>query len=124
MYDWTMALQSHQLEAFVAIAKTRNFSKAAETLHVTQSALSHRIAALEEEIGAPLFIRERTGVSLTELGSDLLQYVKLKDTLESEFLARVQDPKAKELRGVLRVACYASIGRSVVLRSLTPFLTR
>lgn len=119
-----MALQSHQLEAFVAIAKTRSFSRAAEELYVTQSALSHRIAALEEEIGAPLFIRERAGVSLTELGSDLLQYVKLKDTLENEFLARVLDPKSQELRGLLRVACYASVGRSVVLRALIPFLTR
>lgn len=50
-----MALRSHQLEAFVAIAKTKSFSKAAALLHVTQSALSHRISALEEEIGAPLF---------------------------------------------------------------------
>lgn len=119
-----MALQTHQLEAFVAIAKTKNFSKAAEELHVTQSALSHRISALEEEIGAPLFIRERTGVSLTELGGELLQYVKLKDSLEGEFLSRVQDPKAKELRGVLRVGCYASIGRSIILAALTPFLTQ
>ncbi|MBS1957919.1 MAG: LysR family transcriptional regulator [Bdellovibrionales bacterium] len=118
-----MALQTHQLEAFVAIAKTKNFSKAAETLHVTQSALSHRISALEEEIGAPLFIRERTGVSLTELGVDLLQYVKLKDSLEGELLSRIQDPKSKKIKGVLRVGCYASIGRSVVLQALMSFLT-
>ena len=62
-----MALQSHHLEAFLMIARLKNFSKAAESLHVTQSALSHRIAALEDEIAAPLFIREKTGVRLTEL---------------------------------------------------------
>jgi DNA-binding transcriptional LysR family regulator len=117
-----MSLQSHQLDAFMAIAKTRNFSKAADELHVTQSALSHRIAALEEEIGAPLFIRERLGVQMTELGQELLQFVKVKNSLEEDFLAKIKDPKANELRGGLRVGCYASIGRSVILKALSPFL--
>lgn len=117
-----MGLQSHHLDAFLVIAQTRNFSKAAEALHVTQSALSHRISALEEEVGAPLFIRERNGVSMTDLGQELLQFVKLKDALEQDFLSKVKDPSSKELRGVLRVGCYASIGRSVVLKALAPFL--
>ncbi len=119
-----MSLQSHHLEAFLMIARLKNFSKAAESLHVTQSALSHRISALEDEIEAPLFIREKTGVRLTELGEELLRYVQLKNSLEEDLLSRLKDKKSGGVRGVLRVGAYASIGRSIVLRVLTPFLTQ
>ena len=119
-----MRLQTHHLEAFWMIARLKNFSKAAESLHVTQSALSHRIAALEEELAAPLFIREKTGVKLTELGEEFLRYVQLKNSLEDEFLSRLTDKKSTSLKGVLRVGAYASIGRSIVLKALTPFLTK
>ncbi len=117
-----MALQTPHLEAFSMIAKLKNFSKAADALHVTQSALSHRISALEEEVGAPLFIREKKGVVLTETGEELLQYVKLKVGLEEELLSRLKGNTGSSLRGVLRVGAYASIGRAVVLKALTPFL--
>jgi DNA-binding transcriptional LysR family regulator len=80
-----MALQSHHLEAFVMISRVQNFSKAAELLHVTQSALSHRIAGLEDELGAPLFIREKKGIRLTELGEEFLRYVQMKNALEDQF---------------------------------------
>jgi DNA-binding transcriptional LysR family regulator len=119
-----MRLQTHHLEAFWMIARLKNFSKAAEALHVTQSALSHRIAALEEELEAPLFIREKTGVKLTELGEEFLRYVQLKNSLEDEFLSRLHDKKSTSLKGVLRVGAYASIGRSIVLKTLTPFLAK
>lgn len=119
-----MSLQSHHLEAFLVIARVKNFSKAAELLHVTQSALSHRISALEEEIEAPLFIREKKGVKLTELGEDFLRYVQLKNSLEEEFLLQLKDKKGTSLKGVLRIGCYASIGRAVVLKALTPFLNQ
>lgn len=117
-----MALQSHHLEAFVMISRVQNFSKAAELLHVTQSALSHRIAGLEEELGAPLFIREKKGIRLTELGEEFLRYVQMKNALEDQFLSKIKASKGESLKGVLRVGCYASIGRAVVLKALTPFL--
>ena len=117
-----MALQSHHLEAFVMISRVQNFSKAAESLNVTQSALSHRISALEAELGAPLFIRDKKGIRLTELGDELLRYVQMKTTLEDEFLSKIKASKGDPLKGVLRVGCYASIGRSIVLKVLGPFL--
>lgn len=117
-----MALQSHHLEAFVMISRVQNFSKAAESLNVTQSALSHRISALEAELGAPLFIRDKKGIRLTELGDELLRYVQMKTALEDEFLSKIKASKGDPLKGVLRVGCYASIGRSIVLKVLGPFL--
>jgi len=117
-----MALQSHHLEAFVVISRVQNFSKAAESLNVTQSALSHRIAGLEDELGAPLFIREKKGIRLTELGEEFLRYVQMKNALEEQFLSKIKSVQGETLKGVLRIGCYASIGRAIVLKTLAPFL--
>jgi DNA-binding transcriptional LysR family regulator len=56
------------LEDFVALAEHANFSRAAESRHVTQPAFSRRIKALEDWIGAPLFARTAQGVTLTVAG--------------------------------------------------------
>lgn len=56
------------LEDYLALAQTLNFSRAAETRHVSQPAFSRRIRALEEWVGAPLFIRTTHNVALTAAG--------------------------------------------------------
>jgi LysR family nitrogen assimilation transcriptional regulator len=61
-----------QLRYFVEIAGLRSFTRAAEVLHVAQSALSRQIHALEEELGVTLFDRRDRGVELTEAGERLL----------------------------------------------------
>ncbi len=53
---------------FLTIAKERSFTKAAEQLHITQPTLSRQIAALEEEIGVPLFVRSGRNITLTDAG--------------------------------------------------------
>ncbi len=62
-------MELRQLRYFVAIAEHGTFSKAAIKVHIAQSALSHQLAQLEEELGAPLFLRSRRGVTLTEAGA-------------------------------------------------------
>ena len=62
-------MELRQLRYFLAIADSGSFSKAAERVFVAQSALSHQMAQLEDELGAPLFHRSRRGVELTEAGS-------------------------------------------------------
>lgn len=57
------------LEDFVEIARTGNFSKAAQTRHVTQPALSRRLKSLEEWVGAPLIDRKTYPVTLTAAGT-------------------------------------------------------
>ena len=60
------------LQAFVAIAENGSFSAAAERLHLTQPAISKRIALLEEQLKAPLFDRIGRQVALTQAGQLLL----------------------------------------------------
>ena len=57
------------IQAFLALVEEKHFGKAAKRIHVTQSAFSMQIKALEEEIGAPLFIRTNRNVELTEVGA-------------------------------------------------------
>ncbi len=61
-------MELRQLRYFLAICEHGTFSKAADRVFVAQSALSHQLAQLEAELGAPLFHRSRRGVALTEAG--------------------------------------------------------
>lgn len=61
-------MELRQLRYFLAIAEQGSFSKAAATVHVAQSALSHQLAQLEEELGQPLFHRLPRGIELTPAG--------------------------------------------------------
>jgi len=61
--------------AFLAVAQSGSFSKAAERLNVTQPAVSHAIRRLEERLGGPLFYRTPAGVRLTNEGEVLQKFV-------------------------------------------------
>jgi len=63
---------SRAVESFVAVADEASFSRAAERLFVTQPAISKRIAALEDDLGTPLFDRLGRQLALTEAGTTLL----------------------------------------------------
>lgn len=65
-------LEIANLQAFIAVSENRSFSQAAAQLHLTQPAISKRIAALEAELANPLFDRIGRQVSLTEAGRALL----------------------------------------------------
>ena len=68
------------LQYFLAVVREKNITRAAEALHVTQPTLSRQIAQLEEELGAPLFIRGKT-LTLTDAGMLLLRRAEEVDTL-------------------------------------------
>ncbi len=57
-----------QLEVFVAVAETESFSRAADQLHVVQSAVSASIRTLEQELGAELLVRTGRGARPTDAG--------------------------------------------------------
>lgn len=65
-----------QARTFLAIAAHGSFLEAAKRLYVTQSTISARIQNLESDLGARLFVRNRTGASLTSAGQRFLQHAK------------------------------------------------
>ena len=63
-----------QLRAFVTLADTQHFGRAAERLHITQPALTKRLSVLETTLGARLFKRDRAGTVLTPIGEQILPH--------------------------------------------------
>lgn len=69
-------MEFHQLTAFQTVARTGNLTRAAEALHLSQSALSTQIKNLEEELGVALFARQAKGMRLTRAGEMLLPHAE------------------------------------------------
>jgi DNA-binding transcriptional LysR family regulator len=61
-------METHQIRYFLAVAEELNFTRAAEKCNVTQPSLTRAIKLLEQELGGPLFHRERANTHLSELG--------------------------------------------------------
>lgn len=74
----------HQLRLFLAVAQRRSFSRAAEAQHLTQSAVSQQIEALEREHAVRLFERLPRRIELTDAGAALLPYAERITTLLDE----------------------------------------
>lgn len=105
------------LRAFVAVAEAQSFSAAANTLHLTQPAVSKRIASLEADLGQRLFDRVGHDVQLTPAGNTLLPRARhlLLDLADTATSIRNLTGKVD---GVLRIATSHHIG----LRRLPPIL--
>jgi len=109
-----------QLRAFVAVAEALNFSRAAEKLGVSSSALSQMVRGLEERIGVRLLHRNTRSVSLTEAGDQLFQRVR---PAVQELAAAMG--QASELRahpaGIIRIHCFRSAADLFLRPLLHPF---
>ncbi len=77
-------MNSRDLRYFVVAAKELHFTRAAESLYITQPALSKQIASLERELDVKLFIRQRDGVALTPAGKALVDYARRIIDLDQE----------------------------------------
>jgi DNA-binding transcriptional LysR family regulator len=84
------AMTLDQLETFVQVARARSFSRAAVLRDLAQPTLSGRIAVLEGELGAPLFVRHGHTLELTDAGRALLPYAERMLALRSEGRHAVQ----------------------------------
>jgi len=69
-------VDTEQLKTFIEISKSRHFGKAAQKLFISQSAVSSRIKSLEDQLGTPLFIRNRNDIQLTPAGNRLLSHAE------------------------------------------------
>jgi DNA-binding transcriptional LysR family regulator len=93
-------LDLDQLKTFVAIAETGSFTRAAEVVFKTQSAVSMQMRRLEERIGKPIFARDGRASKLTEDGERLLNYARRMVRLSDEAVAAFDEA---ELSGSVRL---------------------
>src|ERR1700760_4575681 len=116
--QWVSLMEMHQVRYFLAVARTRNFTRAAEECNVAQPSLTRAIRQLEGELGGDLFRRERPASQLTELGQRMLPL--LRQCYDAAVGARTL---ASSLRtgdiGALRLA----LSPTLDIALLIPFLT-
>lgn len=88
-------MQIEYLREFLVLEKTRNFSEAAKLLHISQSALSKHIAALEDEVDVDLFKRLGNTLQLTEAGAVFLDGALIMVNDHNSFIARMKAIKVR-----------------------------
>jgi LysR family glycine cleavage system transcriptional activator len=106
------------LRAFEAVARLLSFRAAAEELHLTQPAVSRQIRGLEDELGAPLFLRGTRHVELTGPGATLLRSV---DPLLAQLDGTVRHIRAAQRRQPVAVTTFASFASLWLLPRLQSF---
>ena len=111
-------MELQNLTAFLQVAETGSFSRAAQRLHITQPAVSKRIAQLEDELSSPLFDRIGRNITLTEAGIALLPHAKAVQ-LELQSAERSVRDLDGDVGGQLRLATSHHIG----LHRLPPVLS-
>lgn len=94
-----------QLRAFVVVAEALSFSRAAEKLGVSSSALSQLVRGLEERVGVSLLHRNTRSVSLTEAGEQLLQRARPAVDELAAALEATRELRARPV-GVVRIHCF------------------
>ena len=107
-------------EIFADAAKTGNFTKTADRMGYTQPAVSRTLRLLEQELGFPLFVRQKNGVELTSSGRTILPHV-----LALLAQQRQLEQQVAELQGLhvgrLTIACFASVSRVLLPHFLASF---
>jgi len=104
----------------MALAETTHFYKAADSIGLTQSALTQSISKLENELGLRLFVRSKTGSVLTEHGRRLYDHAKV---ITGQFEAARTELKARARQsGVeIRIGIVQSLGEEILLEAILLF---
>ncbi len=116
-------LNFHHLRYFWAVAKNGNLTKAANQLHVSQSALSTQIKQLESELGQQLFRRVGRSLTLTEAGQLAFEHAETIFATGNELVALLRDGQRDE-RQVLRIGAVATVSRNFQENFSRPVLDR
>src|SRR5271165_7469019 len=114
-------LDTDQLRSFLAIVDSGSFTKAAERVHKTQSAVSMHIRRLEEQLGCALFVKQGRGARLTSEGESLIDYARRIIQVEAGAMAAVS---RKGLRGAVRLGIPDDYAESFLAEILSRFNRR
>ena len=101
-----MTLLSYEI--FQTILDQGSFAKAATILHLTPSAVSHSISSMEEEIGFPLFIRNKSGVQLTSAGEEIAPHIQKIVAANNNLLQVVSQMKGMNT-GTVKIGCINTV---------------
>ena len=93
-----------QIKYFLAVAQEMSFSKAAESLYVSQPAVSRQVAQLEQELGVPLFIRTNQEILITEAGQEFQRFFSEGQRAFLELVERMRNTSGS-LQGTLNIGC-------------------
>jgi DNA-binding transcriptional LysR family regulator len=118
-----MTFDGRQISAFLAIVTHGSLGRAAETLHVTQPALSRIIKRLEAQVGAALFERNSKGMLLTPIGEALLPRATL---LQREAAHAMEDINSMRglAKGTIKVGSVGSVASLILPLAIDRVLTR
>jgi DNA-binding transcriptional LysR family regulator len=120
MKEYRDRLKLSQVRAFVAVATFQNFSEAALHLQLSQSAISHAIASLEDELGIILFTRGRHGATLTPVGEEILGHAnRMLQALDS--MVQTAERSRGLHGGQVRVASFRSAATYVMTPAIAQF---
>lgn len=95
-------------DAFMKIIETGSFTKAAEELGYTQSAISQMIHSLEEELSTTLILRSRKGITLTPDGEEILPYIKNVYYAHRELMEKHKEMQGLQ-SGIIRIGTFSSV---------------
>jgi DNA-binding transcriptional LysR family regulator len=118
-----MNIDALGLEAFLAIAAEGRFQKAADSLHITQTALTRRLQNLEAMLGVKLVERTTRSVALTRIGSDFLPQARRLISDLSNALTEIQNG-GRAQRGDIVIACVPTVGVQFLPRVIQEYAAR
>ena len=111
------------VQAFIGIAEHGGFQKAADALHITQTALTRRLQNIESFLGVKLVERTTRSVALTRVGQDFLPQARRLLTELSMALFEIQE-NGKALRGDVSMACVPTAGVQFLPRIIQQYSAR
>jgi len=113
-------MEMQQIRYFLALTDELNFTRAADACNVTQPALTRAIKALEDELGGPLFHRERAHTHLSDLGQIMLPYIKgIKDEADA---AKGEAKSFSDVKSLeLKLGAMCTIGPSIMSNLIMRF---
>lgn len=115
-------LDSQQLRAFVSVADHASVTRAADAMHLTQSAVSAQIKRLEEQLGCRVFDRTTRSLQLTAQGSVLLSYARSILSLQQQAVSRLAAPRHAPT--TLRLGCSEGFPSEWLFAALASFRSR